>query len=68
MTLCNNFQRKWGVGVFSEVGVFSRGYGTDLFVMLLSVNNDYQCRLLLALIMDNRVRIAGLEMPVSCYS
>ena len=29
MTLCNNFQRKWGVGIFSGVGVFSRGYSTS---------------------------------------
>ena len=27
MTLCNNLQQKWGVGVFSGVGIFSRDYG-----------------------------------------
>jgi len=27
ITLCNNLQRKWGVGVLSGVDVLSRGYG-----------------------------------------
>ena len=26
VTLCNNLQRKWGVGIFSGVSVFSRDY------------------------------------------
>jgi len=41
MTLCNNFQRKWGVGIFSGVGVFSRGYSTS--TVLIDLVNDPKC-------------------------
>jgi len=37
MTLCSNFQRKWGVGVFSEVGIFSRGYGNRTLKFILAM-------------------------------
>jgi len=38
MTLFNNFEREWGVGVFLGVGIISRGYGiSNLIAYILQM-------------------------------